>query len=388
MTQRLAIFCDGTRNTREDETNVHRLYEKVRRVPRSPDGVEQVAWYHAGLGTRTSDFFTGAAFGRGVSRDVRDVYEWLRAHWREGDSIFLFGFSRGAFTARSLAGFLAHFGMLRRGASLDEHDLYSAYRSADDARPLYRLVQLQREDAALTRQPNEARRQLELQLLRESRVVPIDFIGVWDTVGSIGLPVGHLPRISSSENRFHTLEPRAIFRRCCHALAVDERRPHYRPILWKRFVLAEKLLPDGTAPADAELESRYEQRWFVGAHSNVGGGYRDPSPLYKVSLKWMEDRAAEAGLGIADRETLDGTEHLAPIDDSFADFLPYKIAFWTREALRPVLRPGEPKDARNGVRGSVFVLGEVVDDTVRDRLRRGGADGTPYAPANLKHLAP
>ena len=375
MTQRLAVFCDGTRNTRKDETNVHRLYEKVRRVRRTADGVNQVAWYHAGLGTRPTDFFTGAAFGRGVSRDVREVYAWVRAHWQPGDQLFLFGFSRGAFTARSLAGFLAHYGLPRPESRLTPEELYDDYRRADDARPLYRLQRLQLEGQSVS--------ELEQRLLAECQVVPIEFLGVWDTVGTIGLPVGHIPRVSSSENRFHTMEPRAVFRRCCQALAVDERRPHYRPILWKRFVLESQLAPGGAAPADPELERRYEQRWFVGAHSNVGGGYENPSALYKVPLKWMEDRAIEAGLAVADREVLDGSEHLDRINDSFAEFLPYKFAFWTKPALRSVLRKSEPKAARTGVRGTVFVLGEVVDETVRDRVRRGALDGTPYEPANL-----
>jgi uncharacterized protein (DUF2235 family) len=353
MSKRIVMFFDGTRNVPHSGTNVHRLYQKVSKVEKGGDGKPQTACYMAGVGTRMSDFFTGAAFGRGVSRDVRDGYEALRRQHREGDEIWLFGFSRGAFTARSLAGFVAQYGILPEESSLDVHQLYQDYREIQQSRPIYYLKKL----------PENERSDFENRLVKESRIVRIRFTGVWDTVGTIGLPWGNIRRISASENRFFELDPRAVYDECYQALAVDEQRPHYRPILWKSF------LPGESPESSPKWRDKpvFEQRWFVGAHSNVGGGYKNPSDLYKVSLKWMEDKATAAGLGIADRQQLKGDEHLAAINDSFGAFLPYKFAPWIKRQPRPVLRAPEKKTTKQGKVGWVYTRDEVLDETVLDR---------------------
>lgn len=374
----IVLFLDGTRNTREDETNVHRLYVKVQKAGKTTDGLTQSPWYYEGVGTRMTDFVSGAVWGRGVSRDVRVGYEKLVKEYQPGDRVYIFGFSRGAFTARSLAAFVAHYGVLKRDSDLKVTDLYKDYKVADPTRPMLRLEMLQKEGKELTA--------AEQRLLKESYSVPIHFLGVWDTVGTIGLPIP-AGQLSKQANRYHFMEPRLAYLKCCQALAVDEKRPHYRPILWKRFVPADKMNADGTPPPLSERDQRYQQRWFVGAHSNVGGGYKNPSGLYKVSLKWMEDEAAETGLGIADRQKLDGTEHLQPINDSFGDFVPYKMAWWIKPDPRPLLRPGQEKTSKRGTgagtTGYVYTLNEVVDETVYDRVKRGGADGTPYGPVKV-----
>jgi uncharacterized protein (DUF2235 family) len=368
MKKRIVLFFDGTRNVAKSGTNVARLYDKVVKAGKGADGMPQTAIYFKGVGTRTTDIFTGAAFGRGVSRNVRDGYETLRAHFKPGDEVWLFGFSRGAFTARSLAGFVAQYGVLPEESSLDVHQLYGDYREIQQSRPIYFLT----DERAQPLSP------FEKALVEESRVTRIKFTGVWDTVGTIGVPWGNIRRISASENRFFELDPRAVYDECYQALAVDEERPHYRPILWKSFVPGEKVDSPEWPPLP-----RFEQRWFVGAHSNVGGGYKDPSDLYKVSLKWMEDKAAASGLGIADRQVLKGDEHLASINDSFGDFFLYKVAPWINRQPRPILREPEPKVTKAGKPGWVYIRDEVVDPTVYDRLSKGGGDGKCYAPAGL-----
>jgi uncharacterized protein (DUF2235 family) len=369
MKKRIVLFFDGTRNVAESRTNVSRLYDKVVKAGKGADGMPQTAIYFNGVGTRTTDLFTGAAFGRGVSRDVRDGYETLRGHFNPGDEIWLFGFSRGAFTARSLAGFIAQYGVLPEESSLDVHQLYGDYREIQQSRPIYYISTLK---------PAE-RSEFENALVKESRITRIKFTGVWDTVGTIGVPWGNLKRISASENRFFELDPRAVYDECYQALAVDEERPHYRPILWKSFVPGEKV----ASPSWPE-KPKFEQRWFVGAHSNVGGGYKNPSDLYKVSLKWMEDKAAASGLGFADRQVLKGDEHLASVNDSFGDFFLYKVAPWIKRQPRPILREPESKLTKSGKPGWVYTRDEVVDPTVYDRVEKGGGDGKPYAPAGLQ----
>lgn len=368
MKKRIVLFFDGTRNVAKSGTNVTRLYDKVVKAGKGADGMPQTAIYFKGVGTRTTDLFTGAAFGRGVSRNVRNGYETLRNHFNAGDEIWLFGFSRGAFTARSLAGFIAQYGVLPEESSLDVHQLYGDYREIQQSRPIY----------FLTDERAQPLSEFEKALVEESRVTRIKFTGVWDTVGTIGVPWGNIRRISASENRFFELDPRAVYDECYQALAVDEERPHYRPILWKSFVPGEKV----DSPVWPE-KPRFEQRWFVGAHSNVGGGYKNPSDLYKVSLKWMEDKAAASGLGIADRQVLKGDEHLASINDSFGDFFLYKIAPWIKRQPRPILRDPEPKVTKAGKPGWVYIRDEVVDPTVYDRLKKTAASGSDYQPNRL-----
>lgn len=369
--KRIAIFLDGTRNTREDKTNVMRLHDKV--LPMDSAGVKQESIYDQGVGTRFSDFFTGAAFGRGVSENVREAYEKLRQIYEPGDELFLFGFSRGAFTARSLAGFVAQYGILSNSAEMNVKELYKDYRRDQQRPPIYRL-------------PKEKNQRdlddFETRLLEQSRITRIKFTGVWDTVGAIGLPMGQMKFVSASENRFHELEPRMVFEHCYQALAVDEYRPHYRPIMWKQFALLSKLGPDGL-PQDKPPGGSYEQRWFIGAHSNVGGGYKNPSALYKIPLRWMEEKATSCGLALSGLELLKGDEHLQSINDSFGEFTPYKFAFWVKRTQRQICRKPEDKTTRRGAQGRVFTINETVDNSVWLRFDAASA---AYRSVQLEHL--
>lgn len=369
--KRIAIFLDGTRNTREDKTNVLRLYDKV--LPVDSFGVRQERVYDQGVGTRLTDFFTGAAFGRGVSANVREAYQKLRQMYEPGDEIFLFGFSRGAFTARSLAGFVAQYGILSNSSEMDVKELFEDYRRDQMRPPIYRILK------------EKEQRQLdafETRLLEQSRITRIKFTGVWDTVGAVGLPFGQMKVISASENRFHELEPRMVFDHCYQALAVDEYRPHYRPIMWKQFALQSKLNADGQ-PQDKPPGGSYEQRWFIGAHSNVGGGYKNPSGLFKIPLRWMEDKASSCGLALSGFELLHGNEHLEAINDSFGDFTPYKLAFWVKRTPRQICRMPEDKTTRRGAQGRVFTINEQVDESVWSRFDTNSA---VYRPTQLLSL--
>lgn len=364
MKKRIALFFDGTSNVPKDKTNVFRLYEKVSSAKTGNDGLPQVAIYMQGVGTRPSDFFTGAAFGRGVSRDVRDSYATLRKYYREGDEIFLFGFSRGAFTARSLAGFIAQYGIVPEDSTITLGQLYGDYRKIEQSRPIYRLKEL----------PAEELSSFENDLIKESTVARVRFTGVWDTVSSVGMPWGDSPW-SRNKNKYFETDPRLIYDECYQALAIDERRPDFRPILWKSFLPGEQPVDNPTWKAP----TKFEQRWFVGVHSNVGGGYKNPSGLYKVPLHWMEGKAAAAGLAIPNRQKLEGDEHLGSINTSFEDFTAYKIFRWVKPQLRPLLRKPEKKVSKQGSVGWVYTRNEIIDETAHDRAKKGGSDGTPYS---------
>src|SRR5258706_3396704 len=140
--KRLALFFDGTWNRPEDNTNVWRLALML--ADKGEDGVPQEKFYDEGVGTHLVDRFTGGAFGYGLSENVRGGYRWLMEHYNPGDEIFLFGFSRGAFTARSLAGVIARCGLLKPDAPIGFRQLYERYQKGDTVRPIYKLKFLEK----------------------------------------------------------------------------------------------------------------------------------------------------------------------------------------------------------------------------------------------------
>lgn len=294
--KRIAMFLDGTWNDPRDNTNVWRLHGLC--APRGTDGVPQVSYYDAGVGTRWFDRFRGGMFGLGLEDNIRDAYRWLVTQFDgagealdgttspHDDTLFLFGFSRGAFTARSLCGLIARCGLLWPGSTLSVEQLFERYRRPDADR-LSQLRGWHREGtlggrlAALpVAERFEARRMLE-----ECRRIRIRFIGVFDTVGSLGVPFGNLPGLSSRRMQFHDTVPSASYDVLRQALAMDERRRDFTPTLWT----------EPSTPFEAGRRPDTEQRWFPGVHANIGGGYRG-DPIAMRPLAWMQREATAAGL--------------------------------------------------------------------------------------------
>jgi uncharacterized protein (DUF2235 family) len=217
------------------------------------------------VGTTRSDKFTGGAFGVGLSRDVISAYRYIVATYEPGDQLFLFGFSRGAFTARSTAGFIRNCGILRREHADRIEDAYKLYRSSN---------------------PTTEPRGIEATLFRQSYSYepPIHFIGVWDTVGALGIPLSGWRLINWFNRRwqFHDTNLSSKVGSAFQALAIDEQRAPFRPTLW-------------THPAGAPAGQRLEQVWFSGVHCDIGGGYSHHQ-LSDISLSWMVDRARSCGL--------------------------------------------------------------------------------------------
>ena len=267
MSKRLVIFCDGTWNTPDQEsdgrpspTNVTKLALAV--APTGSDGTEQRVFYHRGVGTSRWERLRGGAFGFGLSRNVKDAYRSIVENYEPGDELFLFGFSRGAFTARSTAGFVRNAGVLR-----PEH--------ADRVEEAY----------ALYRDRKTHPRQTESQLFRRSfsYETRIRFIGVWDTVGALGIPLSGL-RWANTFNRrwqFHDTTLSTSVDAAFQALAIDEKRRPFAPTLWRRQPEA----------GGQELQ----QVWFAGVHCDVGGGYVETG-LSDIALLWMADKAGGYGL--------------------------------------------------------------------------------------------
>ena len=180
--KRLALFLDGTWNVVADNTNVWRM--KSLCAPQGTDGLRQLVYYNAGVGTQFGSRVRGGMFGYGLDQVVIESYEWLIEQYEEGDEIFIFGFSRGAYTARSLAGLVAKCGLLMPGAPLGVKQMYERYRRGSEARTLW----------ALHAEPQTAMAGAlsveEQWMLKYSMRVPIKLVGVWDTVGALGVPDG------------------------------------------------------------------------------------------------------------------------------------------------------------------------------------------------------
>ena len=265
--KRLIVCCDGTWNTADQEhngkpcpTNVVRLAYRIA----TRDGeIPQVVFYEQGVGTgNLVDRWTGGAFGDGLEENIHNAYRFLIANYDHGDEIFVFGFSRGAFTARSLVGMIRKCGILSRlhmDAYKSALDLYHSEDRPDDAKP--------------------TKFRCDCTIAGEQSV-PIRFIGVWDTVGALGIPLRGLRAFTRRDYQFHDTELSGCVRTACHALAIDEHRAPFEPTLW-----TYKPKPDQTV----------EQVWFCGVHSDIGGGYPE-TDLSNVALAWMLDRAADAGL--------------------------------------------------------------------------------------------
>ena len=331
MPKRLIVCCDGTWNTPDQEsggkpcpTNVTRVALSI--ASRATDGVEQRVFYHKGVGTSRWERLRGGAFGFGLSRAVRETYRFIVNHYEPGDELFFFGFSRGAFTARSTAGFVRNAGILRPEEAHRVDEAYALYRSRS-AHP----------------------RSIEAELFRQSFSFEtrIRFIGVWDTVGALGIPLDGLRWINAFNRRwqFHDTDLSTTVDSAFQALAIDEKRRPFKPAVWKQ-------------QEDAD-DQQLEQVWFSGVHCDVGGGYPQ-SQLADIALWWLTNRACACGLAFKSAPSaLNPTWFLGPVHESDTAF--YRL-------LGPYTRPIGVIDPGH----------EFVASTAVERLHQSG-----YEPVGL-----
>jgi uncharacterized protein (DUF2235 family) len=287
MSKRIVIACDGTWNRPDqihgEEVTPSNVTKLALAVADDDGGTEQRVFYERGVGTGGAvDRMGGGALGIGLSHNVLAPYRFLAQHYEPGDDLYLFGFSRGAFTARSLAGLIGNCGILKPehlGAVDDAYGLYrnrakSTRPSSNEAR-LFRRTYAYREPARAGDHPDVEDR------------TPICFLGVWDTVGALGVPIpAPVPKRAraylSRRWSFHDVQLGSHVWHAAHAMAIDERRRPFEPTPFKR-------------QPDKPRGQTIEQVWFAGVHSDVGGGYPDPR-LADITLLWMAERAAAHGL--------------------------------------------------------------------------------------------
>jgi uncharacterized protein (DUF2235 family) len=353
--KRLAVFLDGTWNSVNSNTNLWRM--RALCAAKSRDGQTQLVYYEVGV-----NGFLGGVFGQGLDENIRLAYEWLIENYNDGDEIFIFGFSRGAFTARSLAGLIAIDGILKAGSPIGVTELFDRYRKGDEE-SIWALKEkeVSGDTSKLTEQ--------EKWLLKYSQAAKVKVVGVWDTVGSVGLAAGNIPGIS--RNTFDYLQTglRIHILNGYHALAIDEHRSDFAPTLWD----VRRPKDQNAVIAQPRPLFNVEQRWFVGAHANVGGGYQTDL-LAQPPLRWMMKKAESQGLTFRSEVNLDGDDVTGPIADSYKTF---GSGFYAK-VFPPLYRTigREPDDREDG---SHININETIDANVFKRWR---ADPT-YRPANL-----
>lgn len=272
MAKRLVVCCDGTWDTAEQpyKTNVTKVAESVR--PGLADGKDQRVYYGSGVGTRRFERYRGGAFGEGLSENVMDAYRFLVGTYEPGDELFFFGFSRGAFTARSLAGLVRNSGILRQGEAGRIKEAWTLYRDRNE----------QPGGAAATAFRRSYAHETE-----------IHFIGVWDTVGALGIPplgprwTKPLANLFDRRYAFHDTQLSSWVKGAFQALAIDETRSPFEPTLWHQ------------QPGAAQQGQELKQNWFSGVHTDIGGGYKE-SGLSDITLMWIVDQARRYGLEFDD----------------------------------------------------------------------------------------
>lgn len=360
MGRRLALFMDGTWNDPDSQTNVHKLSGLV--APHGADGKAQLSEYVVGVGVEWYERLRGGTFGFGLSRNVVRGYSWLVDQYQEGDEVFVFGFSRGAYTSRSVVGIIARCGLLRRvDTDLTTNQVYQRYRKGKSSHSLATLQWREKQgDSADFNVEDRA-------LLRSSRRVPIRFVGVWDTVGALGIPTTRF-WVPWGRQRyyFHELDLSIIVEEACHAVAIDEHRKDYSPSLWTSYT------PDGEPPV---RRAGVEQRWFAGAHSNVGGGY-EGNRLSDLPLAWLAERASSAGLTLTHPVQLCGDEHLEIVVDAYEKFMGRFYRYVRNRHFRTIDYP-----ARKVKGGTADTINETIDASVFERWRANLRP--PYRAENL-----
>ena len=265
MTKNIVVFADGTSKDGGvgSNTNVYKLFNMVE--DRTDN---QIAFYDRGLGTDWRRI-TGNVFGMGISRNIIECYEFIFEHYTAGDRVFLFGFSRGATTVRSLSGFIQLFGILPKSRPELIRRAYKIYRKRDQGKR-ERLAE-------------------EFVARHHNMGCSITFLGVWDTVAALGLPFNTanilVDKIPWFRHRFHNLRLSGRVENARHAVAIDDERLLFQPELWEGEVTGNQTI---------------KQVWFCGMHSDVGGGY-PKQQLSDIALDWMVQEAQSFGLLIYPR---------------------------------------------------------------------------------------
>ncbi len=351
--KRIVIACDGTWNTpdfKDGDAAAPTNVVKIARSIRASDdhGTVQVVYYDEGVGSRggrLSRMWAGAT-GGGLEENINEAYRFLIGNFEAGDELYCFGFSRGAYTVRSLVGMIRKCGLLRKVHADRFMEAYWLYRDRDN-------------DAE-----SEKAKKFRDDYSSDPKI-RVKFLGVWDTVGALGIPWRPLA-FTRKKHEFHDLRLSTFVESAFQALAIDERRSQFPPAIWE--VQAAKPPSPGAPLATPDQPQRVEQTWFAGVHSNIGGGYANHG-LSDLTFAWMKERAADAGLAFDEsylREIM-AADACGELCDSYSGF--YRV---TRSHARTI---DDPK---------LKAEGKVSHETVDPSARQRWADLPQYRPQPLK----
>lgn len=291
--KRLVVCCDGTWQDLEKgyPTNVVKMTQAIKYY--DDKGIQQIVYYDEGIGAESNisaeedltflgaghrerllEGIKGGGLGKGIDKNIRDAYSFLCVNYAPGDEIFLFGFSRGAYTVRSLAGMLYFCGLLKRPNLRKIPEAYELYREklqSDDSR----IVQFRKDYCHTNKQYKDR--------------VPVKLLGCWDSVGSLGLPdvFSSIPidkLINRNRYKFHDTKLSPIIENALHAVAIDEDRETFSVTLMEK-----------SPESDSQ---NLRQVWFPGGHGCVGGGTQPESKLADSALLWMMEAVDDIGLDL------------------------------------------------------------------------------------------
>jgi uncharacterized protein (DUF2235 family) len=293
------IFCfDGTWNRLSADTPTNVVLTAASIVREASHGVTQIIHYDEGVGTARMEKLSGGIYGAGLEQKVREAYRFLIFNYDPGDQIFVFGFSRGAFSAQTFVGFLRHVGPLHRlhAARIEEAlDLYQrrldgAPGSSDELRrfrsDFANKVCIDEDDEVWRCENVDEYEPGSAQLLK------IAYLGVWDTVGALGFPaIIPFSKRLNRKHAYHDTQLTDFVERARHAVAIDERRALFPPTLWGDLSALNR--SKGFEPDSPDAP--YQERWFPGVHGSVGGG-GDIRDLSDQALNWVLKGAKQAGL--------------------------------------------------------------------------------------------
>lgn len=331
MAKRIVVCADGTWNRPEKDlakefpTNVLRLARAI--DPKGADGVSQQVFYDWGIGSYYEQMLGGTT-GKGLNKNIMDDYRYIVQNYQSGDEIFLFGFSRGSYTVRSLSGLIYNCGILKRPNARLIEAAFEHYK-----KPGYSYAPDGEKSIAFREAHSYKSRQIK-------------FVGVWDTVGALGIPLSFLGLLDKKDEFYDTkIGPNVDIAR--HAMAIDEVRSDFEPTLWE--------------PRD-KLDLK--QVWFAGVHSNIGGSYAPDKEtgglLSDIPLEWMMQQAVEAGLVL---ET-----HLKGSLNGQYDATLYNSRKHIYRSKRPLYRPIDHD------------MGEVL---IHHSVKRRWESDPKYRPKNL-----
>lgn len=341
---RIAIFCDGTWNSTRMGLETH-----VLRLARAcAETSEQKVLYFAGVGTgkgmvneagRWMSKLGGGLFGWGLNRNIKSAYLALCRIYRPGDQILIFGFSRGAYTARSLAGMIRKCGIVADPTPTNVNVAFRLYRQRgpENAPDQPHILAARR-----LLSPHFATSPVDASWRNDhSYMVRISYLGVWDTVGALGIPKSLLGTFAdrwNARHRFHDTTLSRLVETARHAVALDEQRVMYAPTLWSNLTDDQ---PDADSGLSAPNRSAsYEQVWFAGNHAMVGGSAL-PQGLAAASLMWIWQGAEMVGLQLRPGARMPHVPVSAaePAPDMYKTRAIYRLAPWL---LRWRIGPAEP----------------------------------------------